>query len=133
MKTISIYLFLFIPFLLLGQNPDDVISTQDFKNTLLLHKEFVSIPNLPENKELMLQNIQWVAQKYDNLDFETTLLETSTLPILIAEKEYNPNYKTVLFYFHIDGQPINPDAWDQDHPFTPVLKEKDKEGNNKEY
>ncbi|WP_299211721.1 M20/M25/M40 family metallo-hydrolase [uncultured Dokdonia sp.] len=128
MKTISIYLFLFIPFLLLGQNPDDVISTQDFKNTLLLHKEFVSIPNLPENKELMLQNIQWVAQKYDNLDFETTLLETSTLPILIAEKEYNPNYKTVLFYFHIDGQPINPDAWDQDHPFTPVLKEKDKEG-----
>jgi acetylornithine deacetylase/succinyl-diaminopimelate desuccinylase-like protein len=33
-----------------------------------------------------------------------------------------------LFYFHIDGQPINPESWDQDHPFQPVLKNKDKDG-----
>jgi acetylornithine deacetylase/succinyl-diaminopimelate desuccinylase-like protein len=82
------------------------------KNTLLLHKEFVSIPNLPENNELMLENINWVAEQYDALGFKTSLLSSSTLPILIAEKEFNPEYKTVLFYFHIDGQPINPEAWD---------------------
>lgn len=128
MKTITLYTFLLIPFLILAQAQDNAITAKDLKNTLLLHKEFVSIPNLPENKELMLQNIAWVAQKYKDLDFKTTQLETSTLPILIAEKEYDPRYKTVLFYFHIDGQPINPDSWNQDHPFTPVLKEKNKEG-----
>jgi acetylornithine deacetylase/succinyl-diaminopimelate desuccinylase-like protein len=128
MKIIYAFFLLFIPFLMHGQTKNEATINDGFKEILLLHKEFVSIPNLPENKELMLKNIQWVAQKYDALDFKTTLLETATLPILMAEKEYDPSYKTVLFYFHIDGQPINPDAWDQDHPFDPVLKEKNKEG-----
>ncbi|WP_232225379.1 M20/M25/M40 family metallo-hydrolase [Christiangramia salexigens] len=89
-----------------------------------MHKELVSIPNLPENKELMLKNINWVADQYDQLDFKTSLLETSTLPILLAEKVYNEDYSTVLFYFHIDGQPVDPESWDQNDPFKPVLKEK---------
>jgi acetylornithine deacetylase/succinyl-diaminopimelate desuccinylase-like protein len=101
---------------------------ENFKSTLLLHKEFVGIPNLPENPEAMLKNIHWAEAQYDALEFKTSLLETSTLPILLAEKEYDPSYKTVLFYFHIDGQPVNPDAWDQDDPFDPVLKEKDENG-----
>ena len=65
-----------------------------------MHKELVSIPNLPKNKGLMLENINWVAKQYDDLDFKTSLLETNTLPILIAEKIVDPEYKTVLFYFH---------------------------------
>jgi len=98
------------------------------KITLLRPKELVSIPNLPQNHEGMLKNINWVANQYNKLDFKTSLLETSTLPILLAEKVYDPNFKTVLFYFHIDGQPVNPDSWDQDDPFIPVLKKKDSTG-----
>lgn len=128
MKTTYIFLLFLIPFLMYGQSNDNTTIDYNFKNTLLLHKEFVSIPNLPENKNLMLENINWVAKQYDDLNFNTTLLETSTLPILIAEKEYDPSYKTVLFYFHIDGQPINPESWNQNDPFDPVLKEKDKDG-----
>jgi len=123
-----IYVLIFFPIIIFAQANKDVINNEDFKNTLLLHKEFVSIPNLPENKELMLKNINWVANQYDRLDFNTTLLETSTLPLLLAEKIYDSKYKTVLFYFHIDGQPINPNSWDQDDPFIPVLKMKDSTG-----
>lgn len=101
----------------------------DLKKVLLDHKEFVSIPNLPEDKDLMLSNINWVASKYKELGFNTTLLRSSSLPILFTEKVVNPNYKTVLFYFHIDGQPVNPAMWDQDDPFTPVLKKQDENGN----
>ncbi len=104
------------------------LSDQEFKNIILQHKEFVSIPNLPSNKDLMLENINWVAEKYEELDFKTELLESSTLPILFVEKEYDLSLKTVLFYFHIDGQPINPDAWSQDDPFVPVLKESQEDG-----
>jgi acetylornithine deacetylase/succinyl-diaminopimelate desuccinylase-like protein len=126
-RTCVSFLFL-IPFLMYGQTNDDTAIQENFKNVLLLHKEFVSIPNLPENTDLMLENMNWVAKQYEELNFNTALLETSTLPILIAEKEFDPNYKTVLFYFHIDGQPINPDSWNQGHPFDPVLKEEDKDG-----
>ena len=117
-----------VPFINYSQANYDATIDKTFKNILLLHKEFVSIPNLPEDKELMLENINWVAGQYDDLGFKTSLLTSSTLPILIAEREYNPSFKTVLFYFHIDGQPINPEAWDQEHPFQPVLKSKDEEG-----
>jgi len=106
-----------------------LIDDQTLRNTLLLHKELVSIPNLPENEELMLQNIDWVAKQYNQLDFTTTLLESETLPLLLVEKVYDPSYKTVLFYFHIDGQPVNPNAWDQEDPFVPVIKEADNSGN----
>ena len=100
-----------------------------FKHTLMLHKEFVSIPNLPPvDPEAMLKNINWAAEKYGKLGFTTTLLKSKTFPLLLAEKVYDPSYKTVLFYFHIDGQPINPEAWEQEHPFTPVLKEQGEDG-----
>jgi acetylornithine deacetylase/succinyl-diaminopimelate desuccinylase-like protein len=118
----------FIPFLLSGQSNYDALIDKDFKSILLQHKTLVSIPNLPANQELMLENINWVAKQYKELDFNTSLLPTSTLPVLLAEKVYDPAYKTVLFYFHIDGQPVNPAAWNQDDPFEPVLKEQDEEG-----
>tara|TARA_R100000935_G_scaffold51821_1_gene78667 strand:+ start:946 stop:2406 length:1461 start_codon:yes stop_codon:yes gene_type:complete len=114
--------------MIFAQGNLDPIKDQDFKNILLLHKELVSIPNLPENTELMLENINWIANQYHKLDFKTTLLESNTLPILLVEKVYDPNFKTVLFYFHIDGQPVNADSWDQEDPFVPVLKEKDSNG-----
>lgn len=119
------FILILIPFNSSAQSNQDILIDKNFKNTLLLHKELVSIPNLPKNKSLMLDNINWVSKQYEELNFKTTQLPSSTLPILIAEKIYNPKYKTVLFYFHIDGQPVNPDSWDQEDPFKPVLKEKD--------
>jgi acetylornithine deacetylase/succinyl-diaminopimelate desuccinylase-like protein len=92
------------------------------------HKEFLSIPNLPENRELMIQNIDWVKKKFEELGFQASLLSSSTLPLLFLQKQYNPDYKTVLFYFHIDGQPVDPAAWDQDDPFIPVLKKPNPQG-----
>jgi acetylornithine deacetylase/succinyl-diaminopimelate desuccinylase-like protein len=120
---------IFASYSVVGQSDYDTQIDENFKNTLRLHKALVSIPNLPKDPDLMLENLNWLQKQYDELGFSSTLLETSTLPILITEKEYNPDYKTVLFYFHIDGQPISPEAWNQDHPFEPVLKEKDDDDN----
>lgn len=118
------FIVFLVPLAATGQSINQEISDQNFKDILLMHKEFVSIPNLPANTDLMLTNINWVAKKYTDLGFSTTLLKSSTLPILIAEKEFDPDYKTILFYFHIDGQPVNPNAWDQENPFEPMLKAK---------
>jgi len=127
-KSSIIFLSIIFPNLMFGQFDYDTSIDKVFKETLLLHKELVSIPNLPQNEKTMLKNIFWVENQYKNLGFETTLLETSTLPILLTEKMYDPQLKTVLFYFHIDGQPVNPDAWDQEDPFVPVLKSQDQSG-----
>lgn len=107
----------------------DALIQDNLKDIVKQHKAFVSIPNLPENKKLMLKNINWVADNYKTLDFKFNLLESSSLPLLLLEKEYNPDYKTVLFYFHIDGQPVDPKKWDQEDPFIPALKYRDELGN----
>ncbi|WGK65144.1 M20/M25/M40 family metallo-hydrolase [Croceiramulus getboli] len=107
-----------------AQSMDDAA----FREMVTLHREFVSIPNLPADPERMLDNIRWVQEKYEGLEFETSLLTSETLPILLVEKVYNPELKTILFYFHIDGQPVNPAAWNQINPFTPVLKAQQSDG-----
>lgn len=128
MKIAYTFLFLIFSVGLSAQINAQQLTDEHFKNILLMHKELVSIPNLPENKEKMVENINWVAKQYQALDFKTSLLESSTLPLLFVEKIYDADIPTVLFYFHIDGQPVNPNVWDQEDPFIPVLKEKDAAG-----
>jgi acetylornithine deacetylase/succinyl-diaminopimelate desuccinylase-like protein len=92
------------------------------------HREFVSIPNLPTNIQNMCKNISWVKEKYKKIGFSFKNLEATTLPVLFAERILNPDYKTILFYFHIDGQPVDPKAWNQKNPFIPELKEQTENG-----
>lgn len=116
-----ITLFLSSLFLNAQSNWDTQIDN-NLRSVLQKHKALVSIPNLPENKENMLKNVDWVTNEFNALNFKVTALESPTLPVLFAEKSYNPNFKTVLFYFHLDGQPVNPKMWNQKDPFVPELK-----------
>ena len=125
---IHVYLIVVFPFVIYGQSQYKQQITAHLKQTLLQHKEFVSMPNLPADAALMLANINWVADQYKQLDFKTTLLPAPTHPILLAEKVVDPKLKTILFYFHIDGQPVDKTAWNQEDPFVPVLKEMDNNG-----
>jgi len=129
LKFTLLFPLILMSLLIQSQTNWDTIIQNNLKDIVKQHKAFVSIPNLPENEELMLKNINWVANNYRTLDFKINLLESSTLPLLLLEKEYNPNYKTVLFYFHIDGQPVDANKWNQENPFIPVLKHKDDKGN----
>lgn len=129
MKLKLTIFLLFTNLLMHSQHNWDAMIQDNLKDIIWQHKEFVSIPNLPEDEALMLKNMNWVIDHYKTLDFKSSFLESSTLPLLLIEKEYNPKFKTVLFYFHIDGQPVDPRNWDQDDPFTPVLKSTDDKGN----
>ncbi|MAD96666.1 MAG: acetylornithine deacetylase [Flavobacteriaceae bacterium] len=112
------------------QSQENWDQTIDKKLTSVLwsHKELVGIPNLPQDLENVYKNISWVKKKYQDVGFQLETLESSTLPVLFAERMVDPKLKTILFYFHLDGQPVNPDAWDQEDPFVPVLKEKSPKG-----
>ncbi len=104
------------------QNMDQLIDDKLIE-ALGKHKTLVSIPNLPSVKENMFKNIQWVKTHFEHLDFKVSQLESSTLPVVLAEKTVAENAKTLLFYFHLDGQAINPANWDQEDPFVPELKQ----------
>jgi len=128
MKRILIFLCsLFLACSLQAQDWDKQIDDK-LLSVLTSHREFVAIPNLPVDVQKMYQNISWVKRHYREVGFKLKNLESSTLPVLFAERIINPEYKTVLIYFHLDGQPVDPKAWDQEDPFVPVLKERVENG-----
>ena len=50
------------------------------------------------------------------------------MPLILAEKRFNRNYPTVLFYVQVDGQPVDPTKWFQKDPFLPGLKSMNSKG-----
>ena len=100
----------------------------ELNSVISSHRTFVSIPNLPSDIQKMYENVSWVKQHYGKVGFKLRTLESSTLPVLFAERIIDPAFKTILFYFHLDGQGVNPKSWNQEDPFTPVLKEQNEKG-----
>lgn len=92
------------------------------------HREIVAIPNVAADHDDMLRNAEYMKQAFGNLGFSISLLESTSLPVFLAEKVVDPKLKTLLFYFHLDGQPVNPENWTQEDPFTPVLRKQSSSG-----
>ncbi|MCB9080535.1 MAG: M20/M25/M40 family metallo-hydrolase [Lewinellaceae bacterium] len=111
-----------------GQHDWDAAIQQVLPQTLKEHRAFVSLPNIPTNRADMQKNLDWATAAFKAQKFNVRLLESSTLPILFAERIVSKEAKTILFYLHIDGQPVNPANWDQADPFVPVLKRQNGQG-----
>lgn len=91
-------------------------------------KDYVSIPNDAVNPEDILKNVQWAEKAFGKRGFKTEVLQNSRLPLFLAEKKYSKASKTVMFYFHLDGQPVRADEWQQEDPFEVVLRTKESDG-----
>ncbi len=105
------------------------------KHAVASFKEFydlLSLPNDAHYPEDIEKNVQWCEGAFARRNFSTKRLPTPTVPLLLAErpvKKPAKNTKTVLIYLQIDGQPVNPEQWNQESPWKPTLKEKDEQGN----
>jgi len=120
-------LFVFILFFgvsLKAQSIDTKHKTYQLaKESLTQLKELLAIPNDANFPEDIEKNVVWVDSVLHDMGFRTKRLETETVPLLLADYVFtNPNNPTVLFYFHIDGQPVDPEFWFQDDPYQAALK-----------
>lgn len=100
----------------------ETVSEENFLKGIDLLNELVSIPNDSHYEDQMEKNIEWTKRNFNERGWEVESLETKSLPLLLAEKEVQGATKTVLFYFHVDGQSVDPKKWDQENPYQPVLK-----------
>ena len=85
-------------------------------------REFLSIPNVALYEEHIRRNLDWLKPAFERRGFETRELPTSSRTAFWAQRKVKGAKKTVLFYMHFDGQPVDPSKWHQDDPFVPVLK-----------
>ena len=84
--------------------------------------EFLSYPNDANYESDIYKLMDWTENKFKSLDFKINRLDTETIPLMLASKHISDDYKTVLIYMHLDGQPVDLSKWNQENPFIPVYK-----------
>src|SRR5215211_6252973 len=81
--------------------------------------ELLSIPNVAADRPNIRRNATVLADMLRTRGFSADILETDGNPLVFGELVVPGAQRTLLFYAHYDGQPINPKGWSQASPFTP--------------
>ena len=84
-------------------------------------REFVAIPNVVSDEANILRNADALVAMMEQRGVRTRVLKAGGPPVVYGEIG-DPTLPTILFYCHYDGQPANPTEWDQDSPWTPILR-----------
>lgn len=86
--------------------------------------DFVSIPNLATDAQNLERNAAYLAAQLQHRGLKVRRLqEPGAPPTVFAELRAPGAQRTVVFYAHFDGQPVDPSQW-KSPPFTAVLRDK---------
>ena len=85
--------------------------------------EFLSIPNVASDAPNIQKNAARLVEMLEARGIETHLLSIGGRGPVVFGKLMAPEAKrTVIFYAHYDGQPVDPAAWTDGKPFEPALR-----------
>jgi acetylornithine deacetylase/succinyl-diaminopimelate desuccinylase-like protein len=85
--------------------------------------EFLAIPNVASDTQNIQKNAAHLVEMLEARGIETHLLPISGRGPVVFGKLTTPEAKrTVIFYAHYDGQPVDPAAWTDGKPFEPALR-----------
>jgi acetylornithine deacetylase/succinyl-diaminopimelate desuccinylase-like protein len=85
--------------------------------------EFLSIPNVASDTANIQKNAEHLREMLEARGIETHLLPiTGRGPVVFGKLIAPAATRTVIFYAHYDGQPVDPAAWTDGTPFEPVLR-----------
>ena len=130
LSIIAILCVYFTSFSQVNKNTDlDILSLKYAKSSFDELQEFFSLPNDAYQPEQIEPNVKWCENAFAKRGYKTQRLETETVPLLLASRNYPNAKKTVLIYLQVDGQPVDITKWHQPDPYIPALKEQDKNGN----
>ncbi|PQB04089.1 M20/M25/M40 family metallo-hydrolase [Aureitalea marina] len=99
------------------------LASQYALNSFELLKEVLSIPNDAMQPGHIEPNVLWTEKVFSQRGFSTKRLKTPTVPLVLAERNFEGADKTVLVYLQMDGQPVDSTRWFQPSPYDPVLKQ----------
>lgn len=87
------------------------------------YRELLAIPNVTSDKENIRRNAEFIAGMLRRRGVDAQLLEghsPAVNPVVFGEVKVPGATRTVIFYAHYDGQPVNPRQWAEGwEPFNP--------------
>ncbi len=86
--------------------------------------ELLAIPNVHGDVPNLRKNAEHLRDMLARRGMSPEVWETpGAAPTVFAEKPVTGATRTILFYIHFDGQPIDRARWKQPDPFGPVLRD----------
>ena len=85
--------------------------------------ELLSLPNHSSDTDNIQRNAMYLRQMLRRHGLSSEILETDGNPLVWGEMKVTDAKRTVLIWSHYDGQPVDPRAWKQASPFTPILRD----------
>jgi acetylornithine deacetylase/succinyl-diaminopimelate desuccinylase-like protein len=82
----------------------------------------LSIPNVASDKPNIRRNAERLREMLARRGITAEILETTGNPLVYGSLTVPNATRTVLFYCHYDGQPVDRAKWRQPDPFTPVVR-----------
>jgi acetylornithine deacetylase/succinyl-diaminopimelate desuccinylase-like protein len=90
-------------------------------------KEFLdllSIPNVSSDRKNVRENALFITTMMKKRGIKARLIDTAKNgnPVVFGEYAVEGATRTLMFYVHYDGQPVDPAKWIDSRPFEPVIR-----------
>jgi acetylornithine deacetylase/succinyl-diaminopimelate desuccinylase-like protein len=128
--SLVVLVVLAVPAMALAQGPiSPQVAQKLAQGTFREYLELLALPNDAISPPDIQKNVGFLERAFRKRGFSIRRLENKGKPLLLAEWPTRaPGAKTVLFYMHLDGQPVVDREWSQPSPWKPVVKRRNASG-----
>jgi acetylornithine deacetylase/succinyl-diaminopimelate desuccinylase-like protein len=84
--------------------------------------QLLSIPNVSSDRVNVRRNAEFIREMMTRRGIKVQVIDTPGNPVVYGEIMVPGADRTLMFYAHYDGQPVDVSAWTGTDPFKPVLR-----------
>ena len=84
--------------------------------------ELLAIPNVAADRPNIRRNAEHLRGLLGRHGLAAEILETTGNPLVYGALDEPGATRTILFYCHYDGQPVDAPKWNQPDPFIPIVR-----------
>ena len=84
--------------------------------------DLVAIPNVRSDLPNIRRNAEQLRQMLEHRGMKPEVWDTPSTPLVYGERLVPGAARTILFYIHFDGQPVEKTGWKQADPWSPIIR-----------
>ena len=124
------FLIAIVPVLVFSQQPSKQELRKLVREYRIAHEqelfdelvEWLYIPNVANDQLNIRKCAAWLKSAMERRGITARILETGGSPVVYGELNVPGANRTIMFYSHYDGQPVDPTKWIDMEPFAPTMR-----------
>ena len=124
------FLIAIVPVLVFSQQPSKQELRKLVREYRIAHEqelfdelvEWLYIPNVADDQPNIRKCAAWLKSAMERRGITARILETGGSPVVYGELNVPGANRTIMFYSHYDGQPVDPTKWIDMEPFAPTMR-----------